>query len=67
MNQPATRRNRSRPSRCVSAEFIKEKFKELEARMDELQSIVNDQMWRLAARISALERGCAYVQSRDGS
>jgi hypothetical protein len=51
----------------VSAEFIKEKFNELESRVDELQSIVNDQLWRLASRVSALERGCAYVQSLDGS
>jgi hypothetical protein len=67
MNRPIARRSRFRPSRCVSAEFINEKFKELEARIDELQSIATDQTRRLATRVSALESGCAYVQSLDGS
>jgi hypothetical protein len=51
----------------VSAEFIKKTLRELEARMDQLQSMLADQTYRLANRVSMLERGCAYVQSRDGS
>jgi hypothetical protein len=51
----------------VSARVIKEQIKELESRMDQLQSMLADQTFRLARRVSMLERGCAYVQSRDGS
>ena len=67
MKKLVLRRDLSRRDGCVSAEFIGEKFKELEARVDELQSIVSDQTRRLATRLSALELGCAYVQSLDGS
>jgi hypothetical protein len=67
MNKPVTRRDRSRRNRCVSARIVKEQIKDLESRMDQLQSMLADQTFRLARRVSTLERGCEYVQSRDGS
>jgi hypothetical protein len=67
MIKPVTRRNRSRRNGCVSARLIKDQIKELESRMDQLHSMLADRTFRLANRVSMLERGCAYVQSRDGS
>jgi hypothetical protein len=67
MSKRVTRRNLSRRTRCVSAELIKEKLMDLEARLGQLEAMLADQTFRLATRVATLERGSAYVQVRDGS
>jgi hypothetical protein len=45
---------------------LKGKLKELEERVDLLHRMLADRTYRLASRVSLLERGSAYVQARDG-
>lgn len=67
MSKQVIRRNLPRRTRYVSSAFLEEKLADLEARMEQLETTLADQAFRLARRIGTLERGSAYVQVRGSS
>lgn len=68
MNKPPARQKAVPRALGLRAELreVKGKLKELEARVDLLHQMLADRTYRLASRVSLLERGSAYVQTRDG-